>query len=188
MQSIITKSKSNNLPINFIVITDNKNAPGIEKAKNLNVPIFILSNIQNGWKMTKENDNELLDILQKNNIDFILLAGFMKIINKNIIEKYMWKIINIHPSLLPSFKGKDAQKQAFEYGVKISGCTVHFIDTGIDTGPIIMQKAVDISNCKSIDEVKSKILEQEHEIYFESLKLLLSKSYSIIGRKVVFND
>ena len=183
MESLIKKSKNDNLELRFIVITDNKNAKGIEKAKALNIPVYILSNISKGAKMTSENDNELLKILNENNIDLILLAGFMRIINKTIIEKYKWKIINIHPSLLPSFKGKDAQKQAFEYGVKISGCTVHFIDTGIDTGPIIMQKSVDISQCQSIEDVKNTILEKEHELYYEVLKLI-----DVRGKFVVVGD
>ena len=109
----------------------------------------------------------------------------MRILPAQVIEEYRWRIINIHPALLPSFKGKDAQKQAFEYGVKISGCTVHFADTGIDTGPVIMQKSVDISHCKSVDEVKSAILVAEHETYYSAFRLLIEGRLRVEGRKVI---
>jgi len=188
MEHLISKSKKDNLNINFIVISDKKNIPGIQKAQRINIPVYTLSNMGKNARMTEENDNELLNILKNNSIDFILLAGFMRIINRRIIEKYKWKIINIHPSLLPSFKGKNAQKQAFEYGVKISGCTVHFIDSGVDTGPIILQRSVDISKCIDSNCVKKLILKEEHIIYYKALKKLLNNKYTVEQRRVIFHD
>ncbi|MDY6787782.1 MAG: formyltransferase family protein, partial [candidate division WOR-3 bacterium] len=135
-----------------------------------------------------EDEEIFMDLLSGINPDFILLAGFMRIISAGIIEHYKNHIINIHPSLLPSFKGRDAQRQAFDYGVKVSGCTVHFIDSDVDTGPVIMQECVDISGLRSHEEVREKILRSEHILYFKALKLLLSGNYTIKGRRVIIDD
>jgi len=188
MESLITKSKKDNLKVEFIVISDNVQAEGIAKAARLNVKTFIIPNTLSGWKMSTENEEYILKILKDESVDIILLAGFMKIISKNIIDSFKMKIINIHPSLLPSFKGKDAQKQAFEYGVKVSGCTVHFVDSGVDTGPIILQTAVDVSNCKDETCFKERILAFEHETYYNALKTILNSNAVIRGRRVDFND
>ena len=188
MQSLIEKSIAEALPVDFIVITDNPNAMGIKKAKDMNIPVFILPEMKLGWRMSENDDKNLMNILIENNTDYILLAGYMRLLNKNIIEQYIFRIINIHPSLLPAFPGKDAQKQAFDYGVKISGCTVHFIDNGVDTGPIIEQKAVDISNCKSRDEVQERIIIEEHKLYFKVFKNFINRKYSIKSRNVINND
>ena len=188
MQSLIEKSIAEALPVDFIVITDNPNAMGIKKAKDMNIPVFILPEMKSGWRMSENDDKNLMNILIENNTDYILLAGYMRLLNKNIIEQYIFRIINIHPSLLPAFPGKDAQKQAFDYGVKISGCTVHFIDNGVDTGPIIEQKAVDISNCKSRDEVQERIIIEEHKLYFKVFKNFINRKYSIKSRNVINND
>ena len=188
MQSLIEKSKAEALSVDFIVITDNPNAMGIKKAKDMNIPVFILPEMKSGWRMSENDDENLMNILIENNTDYILLAGYMRLLNKNIIEQYIFRIINVHPSLLPAFSGKDAQKQAFDYGVKISGCTVHFIDNGVDTGPIIEQKAVDISNCKSRDEVQERIIIEEHKLYFKVFKNLINRKYSIKSRNVINND
>ncbi len=188
MQSLIEKSIAEALPVDFIVITDNPNAMGIKKAKDMNIPVFILPEMKSGWRMSENDDKNLRNILIENNTDYILLAGYMRLLNKNIIEQYIFRIINIHPSLLPAFPGKDAQKQAFDYGVKISGCTVHFIDNGVATGPIIEQKAVDISNCKSRDEVQERIIIEEHKLYFKVFKNFINRKYSIKSRNVINND
>ena len=114
MQSLIEKSIAEALPVDFIVITDNPNAMGIKKAKDMNIPVFILPEMKSGWRMSENDDKNLRNILIENNTDYILLAGYMRLLNKNIIEQYIFRIINIHPSLLPAFPGKDAQKQAFD--------------------------------------------------------------------------
>ncbi|MDD3803975.1 MAG: phosphoribosylglycinamide formyltransferase [bacterium] len=186
MESLLKKSLSDNLPVQFIVVSDNPKANGLKIAENIGVKTIVLENCSDGWKLTDENSEKIEQIIKEHNISLVLLAGFMRIIPKQLIEKFPSTFVNIHPSLLPSFKGKNAQRDAFEYGVKISGCTVHFVDSGVDTGPIIMQKGVDISSCINIEEAKNEILKAEHELYYEALKLLLSSKYTIIGRRVIF--
>jgi len=182
----LNKSLENKLDIEFIVISDNPNAEGLLIAERMGVRAIVLKESIKGCKLNEENANEIERIIEENNIYLMLLAGFMRIIPNKLIKKYPMKFINIHPSLLPSFKGKEAQKDAFDYGVKVSGCTVHFIDEGIDTGPIIMQRSVDISSASNAEEVKTLILKAEHNLYFEAMRGLLEKNYHIEGRRVIF--
>jgi len=186
MESLLNKSHENKLDIEFIVISDNPNAEGLLIAERMGVRAIVLKESIKGCKLNEENANEIERIIEENNIYLMLLAGFMRIIPNKLIKKYPMKFINIHPSLLPSFKGKEAQKDAFDYGVKVSGCTVHFIDEGIDTGPIIMQRSVDISSASNAEEVKTLILKAEHNLYFEAMRGLLEKNYHIEGRRVIF--
>lgn len=186
MESLLEKSFEENLAIDFLVISDNPDAEGLKRAEKFNVKTKILKSLKKGWKIENEGENELLEILENFSPDLVLLAGFMRIMPPKIVEKYYLKIVNIHPSLLPSFKGKDAQKQAFEYGVKISGCTVHFVDKGVDTGPIISQTCVDISDAKSVEDVSKKILEKEHQLYFDVMKKLLFSKWKLENRNVYF--
>lgn len=186
MESLLKKSFKENLQIEFLVISDNPESEGLKKAEKLNVRSVVIKNLKKGWKIEKEGEEELLKILRNFSPDLILLAGFMRVIPPSVVDEYYLKIVNIHPSLLPSFKGKDAQKQAFEYGVKVSGCTVHFVDRGVDTGPIIDQRCVDISKAKSVEEVSNLILEHEHQLYFEVMKKLLFSKWKVENRNVYF--
>lgn len=185
MASLISRSVDDDLDVRFIAITDNPHAEGIAKAEAFNVPVYIIPGMDKGWKMSRSNDDYLLDLLRGNSIDYVVLAGYMRIMNPSVIEHYSNRIVNIHPALLPLFRGRDAQKQAYEYGVKMSGCTVHFVDRGVDTGPIIAQRAVDISHCSNAEEVKNAILPHEHELYYEVLKQLVTKGYRIEDRHVI---
>lgn len=186
MESLLKKSKKEKLPIDFFILSDNPSAEGLKKAQKYNVKTFVLNEMPPGWKFDKFSEEEFLKIIDNISPDLIVLAGFMRIVPKNIVEKYYLKIINIHPSLLPSFKGKDAQKQAFEYKVKISGCSVHFIDYGVDTGPIISQRAVDISQAKSVEDVEKIILKNEHKLYFQTMKMILFENWKVEKRDVIF--
>ena len=188
MESLITKSRSQGLDVRFTVICDNPSAGGISKAKKLGVETIDVNRFSRSPRMNSEDEGILMELLTGIKPDFILLAGFMRIISKGIIVHYKNRIVNIHPSLLPSFKGRDAQKQAFDYGVKVSGCTVHFIDSGVDTGPVIMQECVDISGLMSHEEVRKKILRSEHSLYFKALKLLISGNYTVKDRRVLIDD
>jgi phosphoribosylglycinamide formyltransferase-1 len=146
------------------LVTDNKDAKAIEFAKQegINYHIFDIKN----YSSPIEFDDAILELLKKYNPDLIVLAGYMRIIrSKNFLNYFKNKIINIHPSLLPKYKGKDAQRQAFEAGEKISGLTIHVVNQNLDGGPIIYQQKVDISDCKSADEVANKILKFEHIAY-----------------------
>lgn len=188
MESLLIKSRRENLPVEFIAVSDNPSAEGIKTALSMGVRTEVIDNCPEGWRLCKDNVYQIEKIIAENNIALVLLAGFMRIIPSELIERHPLTFVNIHPSLLPSFKGKQAQKDAYEYGAKVSGCTVHFIDSGVDTGPIILQRAVDISGAESVDEVKSLILREEHQAYFDAFKLLLNKKISLNGRRVDFGD
>jgi phosphoribosylglycinamide formyltransferase 1 len=119
------------------------------------------------------------------NVDLVCLAGFMRRVGKPLLDKYEMRILNIHPSLLPSFPGLHVQQQALDYGVKFSGCTVHFVDSGLDTGPIVTQAAVPVLDSDDADTLAARILVEEHRIYSEAIALALSGQFSIVGRRVV---
>ena len=130
-------------------------------------------------------DREILNVLKKYDTDLLLLAGYFRILGSEIIEAYRHRVLNIHPSLLPAFKGLHAQKQAFEYGVKVAGCTVHFVDEGLDSGPIILQKCVSVLPGDTEETLTARILEQEHVIYPEAVRLFVEGKLKVEGRNVI---
>ncbi|CAD2070511.1 phosphoribosylglycinamide formyltransferase [Phocicoccus pinnipedialis] len=155
-----------------VLIVDNPHAYAIERAKNLDVPYRIVDRKQH----TKDSfEKEILTILKEYEVELIVLAGFMKILSPDFISKYEDKIINLHPSLLPSFKGREGIKDAFEYGVKVTGVTVHYVDSGIDTGMIIAQEAVIIEDKDTLETLEEKIHEVEYRLYIEALKMVLEE-------------
>lgn len=189
MEAILQKIKSGTIKnVNPSVVISNKsNARALEVAKEYNVnSVFIDDEGEKGASW--EYDRKILDYLQKKNITpengLICLAGFMRIISREFVQKYRWCILNIHPALLPSFPGLNAQRQALEYGMKISGCTVHFVGEGVDTGPIIIQAPVEVKDDDTVDSLTVRILEQEHRIYPEAVRLFSEGKLSIDGRKV----
>ncbi len=134
---------------------------------------------------TKESyEEEILTLMRKERVDLILLAGYMRIVGKRLLDAYPNKILNIHPALLPSFPGLHAQEQAFNYGVKVTGCTVHFVNEGIDTGPIILQRSVPVLEDDTPDSLADRILKQEHKIYPEAVKLFIEDRLTTDGRRV----
>ena len=162
-----------------IVISDNSEAYGLTYARQHEIPYEIITHPDKNVR-----DNNILNTLHKKNIALICLAGYMKIISSKIIGNYYNKIMNIHPSLLPSFPGLNAQKQALDYGVKITGCTLHFVDSYVDHGPIILQRAVEVNDEDSVNSLSEKILQYEHEIYPLGVKLFVENRLFISGRKV----
>ena len=163
LQSIIDHIEKGSLTaVIKIVISNNPNAYGITRAKKHGIPFVVLKN--GDFKNKEEFDLELIRILESKCVDLVILAGFMRIISPTILKAFPQKIMNIHPALLPSFPGIHGQKQALEYGVKISGCTVHFVDEGVDTGPIIMQKAVQVFDDDTEETLAARILTEEHRI------------------------
>lgn len=165
-----------------LVISDKKDAKGLVFAveKNLNAVFVDPKNFNDRLSY----DLYLVDILKKNSIDLVCLAGFMRIITPEFVDAFKNRIINIHPSLLPSFPGLHAQKQALEYGVKVTGCTVHFVDAKVDNGPIILQEAVPVKEGDTEDSLSERILKCEHKIYPEAVKLFIEGKIVIEGRKV----
>lgn len=165
-----------------VVISDKPNAAGIEKAKLCGIETLI---IERKGLNREEHDEKIITELRKREVEVVCLAGYMRLLSKKFIEAYPNRIVNIHPSLLPAFPGLDAQKQAVEYGVKVSGCTVHFVDEKLDHGPIILQKAVEVKDDDTPESLSTRILEQEHKIYVEALKLIAENKIEISGRKVI---
>lgn len=165
-----------------VVISDKKDAKGLVFAveKNLNAVFVDPKNFNDRLSY----DLYLVDILKKKSIDLVCLAGFMRIITTEFVNAFQNRIINIHPSLLPSFQGLHAQKQALEYGVKFTGCTVHFVDAKIDNGPIILQEAVLVKEDDTEDSLSERILKYEHKIYPEAVNLFIEGKVVIEGRKV----
>ena len=188
MESILKTIKKQKIPINPAVVISNKsNAKGLAIAKKMGVQTAVIDSSKYKGKRL-QFDNEIISTLRKYKVTptngLVCLAGFMRIISPHFIKEYKNKILNIHPALLPAFPGLDAQKQAMEFGVKYTGCTVHFVDEGVDTGPIIMQEIVKITNMDTEKTLTKKILTKEHEIYPKAVELFAKKKLSIKGRRV----
>ena len=187
MESILKAIKKQKIPINpAIVISNKSNAKGLAIAKKMGVQTVVIDSSKYKGKRL-QFDKEIIATLRKYNVTptngLVCLAGFMRIISPHFIKEYKNKILNIHPALLPAFPGLDAQKQAIEFGAKYSGCTVHFVDEGVDTGPIIIQEIVKIGNKDTEKTLTKKILIKEHEIYPKAVELFAKKKLSIKGRR-----
>jgi phosphoribosylglycinamide formyltransferase-1 len=174
LQAIIDAAEKGIIPARVaVVISDKPEALGIERARKHNIPTAVL-----------KSEAEIVEELEKHAVELVCLAGYMKIVGKTLLDKYYGKMINIHPSLLPSFPGLHAQRQALEHGVLITGCTVHFVDEGCDTGPIIIQSAVPVKEGDTEETLSARILEQEHIIYPQAIKLIAQGKLKIEGRCV----
>ena len=182
-QSIIDGIKEKEIDGKIVIlISDKADAYALTRAKENGIPTEIV--LKKDFKTREDMDSRIKEILDWNKVDLVVLAGYMRIITPALLHPYKHKIINIHPALLPLFPGVDAQKQAFEQGAKISGCTVHFVDEGTDTGPIIEQTEVDISDCKDAHEVAEKILPFEHKTLRKVVANFSKGKYVVEGRKV----
>lgn len=169
-----------------LVVSDNKNAYALERAKKAEIEIFILN--PKGFKKREDYDKEIIKELKKKNVQLIILAGFMRLVSTHFVKQYKHKIMNIHPALLPSFKGTHGIKDAFEYGVKKTGATVHFVDRELDRGPIILQESVDVDENDTLDTLEEKIHKVEHKLYPEAIKLFTENKLKIENRKVKIKD
>jgi len=164
------------------LITDNPGAYAIERSKNAGIPVSI---VEFGSFESKDRYEEQLMVeMERCDADLFVLAGYMRIIGKEIVRRYYGRMINIHPALLPSFTGLHAQRQALEYGVKVAGCTVHFVDENMDHGPIIVQRAVDVHEHDDENTLAGRILEEEHNALAVAVKLFCEDKLRIEGRKV----
>ncbi len=184
LQSIIDNVESGYIPNArvSVVISDKRDAYGLERAMNHGINALFIDPA--AYESKKHFENALLESLAKFSTDVLLLAGFMRILGSNVIKAYNNRVMNIHPALLPSFKGLNAQKQALDYGVKISGCTVHFVDEGMDSGPIILQKSVPVLDSDTEESLSERILAQEHIIFPEAVKLFAEGRLYVKGRRV----
>ena len=165
-----------------VVISNRADAAGIERARERDLPAVVLPSES---VPREEYDRRLVAELQNRGVDLVCLAGFMRLLGPEFCRTFALRALNIHPSLLPAFPGMDAQKQALEYGVKISGCTVHFVDERLDGGPIVLQAAVPVLAEDTEESLAARILEQEHRIYSEAVGIVLSGRWRIVGRRVI---
>ena len=165
-----------------VVISNRADAPGLEAARTRRLDAVC---IPSKGLDREVYDRLLLDELKKRSVDFVCLAGFLRLLSASFIRQYPNRILNIHPSLLPAFPGLDAQHQALEHGVKITGCTVHFVDEELDAGPIVLQTAVPVLDGDTVETLSARILRQEHYLYSEALRLVLSGAFRIEGRRVI---
>jgi len=166
-----------------LVVANEPGAPGLEKAGGFGIPTAALPH---RGLPRREHEERVVEVLRRAEVEWVCLAGYMRVLSPYLIGEFPQRILNIHPSLLPAFPGLDAQQQAWDYGVKVSGCTVHLVDGGVDTGPIVTQRAVETEGLASSDELAARILEEEHRIYALALRRLLTESWRIEGRRVVF--
>ncbi len=170
LQSIIDSIDSGQIAAEIgIVLSDNKGALALERADKAGIPTMFID--PGEFYDKKLYEQKLIDVLEESAVNLVILAGFMRLLSSHFIRYYQNQIMNIHPSLLPSFPGLDAQQQALKAGVKVSGCTVHFVNEGIDTGPIILQEAVPVKDNDTVDSLASRILEREHVIYPRAISL-----------------
>ena len=165
-----------------IVMSDHPKACALKRAQQYLIDTRCIDFKE--FKNREDYDKEIIKTLKEKKIDLVVLAGYMRILSPYFIRAYQNKIMNIHPALLPSFPGLHAQKQAIGNGVKISGCTVHFVDEGVDSGPIILQKAVEVSDDDTEESLTEKILKEEHQIYPQAIQLFSESRLMIKGRKV----
>ena len=191
MESILKSIKTKKIPINPAIVISNKiDAKGLAIAKKMGVNVEIIES--KNFKGTRaEFDEKIMNTLVKYGVTprngLVCLAGFMRIISPEFVKKYKNKIINIHPALLPAFPGLNSQKQALDYGAKYSGCTVHFVDAGMDTGAVIIQAIVEIKNKDTEKSLSKKILKEEHRIYPQAVNLFARKKIKISGRKTIIS-
>jgi phosphoribosylglycinamide formyltransferase-1 len=184
MVAIVEAVSSGQVPDSevVVVISDKTGALGLQKANERGIETLVIE--KNGRKRA-DHDAEIVAELKKRNVGLICLAGYMRLLSAEFVQAFPNRILNVHPSLLPSFKGLDAQRQALDYGVKVTGCTVHFVDENLDHGAIIAQKAVEVLDEDTAETLAERILEHEHALYIESIAQIVEEKIEIQGRRVL---
>jgi|SRR5690348_3481795 len=165
-----------------VVVSNREGAPGIDRARARGIPARV---IPSKGLEREVYDRQVAAVLNEARVDLICLAGYMRLLSPYFVAAFPQRILNIHPSLLPSFPGLESQRQALEYGVKFAGCTVHFVDENLDAGPIILQAVVPVEDGDTEESLSARILNEEHRIYSEAVKIVLQGNYKIAGRRVV---
>jgi phosphoribosylglycinamide formyltransferase-1 len=183
LQSIIDKTESGYLPVIIkCVISNREDAYGLVRARTHNIPSFFID--PKKYKEREDHEEEIIKVLKEYDVELVVLAGYMRLLTPYIIDAYRNRIINIHPALLPSFPGTDGYGDAWQYGVKVSGCTVHFIDEGCDTGPIILQGVNKVKEEDTLESFRKRGLKIEHEVFPKAIKLYCEGKLRIDGRRV----
>ncbi len=165
-----------------VVVSNREGSPGIEKAKERKIATRV---IPSKGLEREAYDRQVVAVLHEHKVDLVCLAGYMRLLSPFFVASFPNRILNIHPSLLPSFPGLESQRQALEYGVKFAGCTVHFVDENLDAGPIVLQATVPVRDDDTEETLASRILAEEHRIYTEAVRIVLEGKYKIVGRRVI---
>ena len=164
-----------------VVLSNVSDAPGLAKARELGVPTEV---VEHRGVSREAHDRRVIEILRSHRVDLVCLAGYMRLLSPAFVEAYRNRILNVHPALLPAFPGLDAHQQALDHGVKVSGCTVHFVDEACDHGPIVLQAAVPVREGDTVEDLSARILEHEHRIYAEAVSLFFDGRLEVEGRRV----
>ena len=187
LQSIIDAVEGEKIDaIVSVVISDKQQAQALERARKHHITAIFLD--PKPYSTREDYDEKIAEVLKQHAVDLVILSGYMRIVTSRLIEAYRNRMINIHPSLLPSFPGLRTQREALKWGVKISGCTVHFVNETLDQGPIIIQAAVPVQNGDTEDSLSSRILEQEHRILPQAIQYIAEGRLEVVGRQVVLKD
>jgi len=187
LQSIIDNIEQGKLDATIGVIISNRaDAYALERARRHHIPAVVVEH--ETFSSRVDCDLKMIEILRSYSVELVVMAGFMRILTETFLNAFPMKILNIHPALLPSFQGLHGQERAFDYGVKFSGCTVHFADTGVDTGPIIMQAVVPVYDDDTADSLQQRILKEEHRIYPQAIQFYAEGRLEIRGRRVLIRD
>jgi phosphoribosylglycinamide formyltransferase-1 len=168
------------------VVSNRPDAPGLGRARELGLSAHCFDH--RTYPTREAHEEDVLRAIAESEADFVVLAGYMRLLSPAFVAAYPHRILNIHPSLLPAFPGVDAQAQALRYGVKVSGCSVHFVDENLDAGPIIVQRAVPVLDADTAESLAARILEQEHQAYVEALVVLSTRPWRVEGRRVIFES
>lgn len=175
------------LPAEIVLVVSNRaDAPGLERAAERGIPTAVLCH--RDYPDRVAHDLEVVATLRRARVDWVCLAGYLRLLSASFVTAFPRRILNVHPSLLPAFPGLEAQRQALEHGVRVSGCTVHLVDEGLDSGPIVVQRAVPVRDGDSAETLAARILEQEHLAYPEALRRLLTERWELVGRRLVFTS
>ncbi len=188
-EALASAAESSGYPAEIVLlITDNPEARAIEVAKRFGIEWAFVDCGKKRGSMTPEASEEMARLCRERGVELVCLAGFMRIVKGKLLEEYKGRMINIHPALLPSFKGLHGQRQALEYGVRYSGCTVHFVDEGVDTGPIIIQRVVPVLQDDDEETLSARILKEEHIAYPEAVRLIAEGRVRVDGRRVYIDE
>lgn len=167
------------------VVSDKPDAAGLAKADALGIATFV---VEKNGRTRADHDAEIVDLLRERGAELVCLAGYMRLLSPLFVQAFPNRIINIHPSLLPSFPGLDVQQQAIDHGVKVSGCTVHFVNEELDAGPIILQRTVEVKDDDTAETLAVRILEKEHDAYIEAVRRIVRGGISINGKRTVYKQ
>jgi phosphoribosylglycinamide formyltransferase-1 len=166
------------------VVSNEPEAPGLQKARDLRLPALCFPHRTEPSRL--QHEARVLDALADAEVEWVCLAGYMRLLSPSFLARFPRRILNVHPSLLPAFPGRDAQRQALHYGVKVTGCTVHLVDEHLDAGPIVVQRAVEVREDDTVESLAGRILQEEHQAYPEALARLLTEPWQVRARRVVF--